>query len=92
MKKFIRIIIIILYLIIIFVLANKLLSPKYMTDLVEGSMIAEYYDEIKNHEVIFIGDCEVYANFSPMVMYEQEGITSTTYMAILWNIARNIKV
>ena len=39
-------------------------------------MIAEYYEEEKNHEVIFIGDCEVYANFSPMVMYEEEGITS----------------
>ena len=43
-----------------------------MTNLVEGSMIAEYYDDPKNHDVIFIGDCEVYANFSPMVMYEQE--------------------
>ena len=87
MKKFIRILIIILCLIIIFVLANKLLSPKYMTDLVEGSMIAEYYDEIKNHEVIFIGDCEVYANFSPMVMYEQEGITSYvrgTSQQLIW--------
>ena len=39
-------------------------------------MIAEYYEEEKNHEVIFIGDCEVYANFSPMVMYEEEGITA----------------
>lgn len=60
----------------VFFLVSKLLSPKYMTDLVEGSMIAEYYEEEKNHEVIFIGDCEVYANFSPMVMYEEEGITS----------------
>ena len=51
-----------------------LLKPKYATTLVEGSMIAEYYDEPKDHEVIFIGDCEVYANFSPMVMYEEEGI------------------
>ena len=47
-----------------------------MTDLVEGNMTYEYYDEEKNHEVIFIGDCEVYANFSPMVLYEEEGITS----------------
>ena len=74
--KTIKILFIILVLIIIFVLVNKLLSPKYMENLVEGSMIAEYYDEEKNHEVIFIGDCEVYANFSPMVMYEQEGISS----------------
>lgn len=47
-----------------------------MTDLVEGSMISQYYDEEKNHEVIFIGDCEVYANFSPMVLYQEKGISS----------------
>ena len=60
----------------IFIFLNMLLAPKYMTSLVEGSMISEYYDQDKNHEVIFIGDCEVYANFSPMVMYEEQGITA----------------
>lgn len=58
-----------------------------MTNLVEGGMIAEYYKEEKNHEVIFIGDCEVYANFSPMVMYEKEGITSYvrgTSQQLIW--------
>ena len=79
MKKFfktVKIIAIIIVAIIIFYILNKLLTPKYMTDLVEGSMISQYYREPKNHEVIFIGDCEVYANFSPMVLYEEEGITS----------------
>ncbi len=76
MKKIIKIIIITILFILIFVLLNKLLSPKYMDSLIEGSMIAEYYEEEKNHDVIFIGDCEVYANFSPMVMYEETGITS----------------
>lgn len=57
-------------------LLGRLLEPKYMTNLVEGSMISEYYKEEKNHEVIFIGDCEVYANFSPIKMYEEEGITA----------------
>lgn len=79
MKKFIKItniIIIILISITLFYILNKLLMPKYMTDLVEGSMISQYYKEEKNHEVIFIGDCEVYANFSPMVLYGEQGITS----------------
>lgn len=76
MKKFFKIIVILLLIIIIFYLTNKLLIPKYMDSLVEGSMISQYYDEPKNHEVIFIGDCEVYANFSPMVIYEETGITS----------------
>ena len=57
-------------------LATMLLQPKYMTDLVEGSMLSQYYRETGDHDVIFIGDCEVYANFSPMEMYRQEGITA----------------
>ena len=50
--------------------------PKYMTTLKEGNMTYEYYKEDKNHEVIFLGDCEVYANISPLTMYENYGITS----------------
>ncbi len=74
--KYIKPIVVIIIFILIFIFLNKLLSPKYMTDLVEGNMTYEYYKEDKKHEVIFIGDCEVYANFSPMVLYEEEGITS----------------
>lgn len=59
-----------------FVLISMLLQPKYMTDLEEGSFIAEYYDEAGGHDVIFLGDCEVYANFSPMELYRNNGITS----------------
>ena len=76
MKKFLKILVILILTAIVFYLTNKLLMPKYMDNLVEGSMISQYYDEEKNHEVIFIGDCEVYANFSPMVIYEETGITS----------------
>ena len=60
----------------IFAFLNVLLAPKYMEDLVEGSMLSQYYREDKNHDVIFIGDCEVYANFSPMEMYRDYGITA----------------
>lgn len=59
-----------------FVLISRLLQPKYMTDLEEGSFISEYYDEAGGHDVIFLGDCEVYANFSPMELYRNYGITS----------------
>ncbi len=55
---------------------SRLLSPKYMTDLVEGSMLSQYYRESGGHDVIFIGDCEVYSNFSPMEMYRSQGITA----------------
>lgn len=74
MKKAFKIIAILIIFIIVFAFLNRLFQPKYATSLVEGSMISSYYDEPKDHEVIFIGDCEVYANFSPMVMYEESGI------------------
>ena len=57
-------------------LLQCLLVPKYATDVVEGSLIAEYYQEEKDHDVVFIGDCEVYENFSPRVLWEEYGINS----------------
>lgn len=55
---------------------QKLLMPKYMSDIVEGALTEEYYEETTDHEVIFVGDCEVYENFSPITLYEEFGITS----------------
>lgn len=57
-------------------LLQRLLLPKYVTDVVEGRLIAEYYEEDKNHDVVFIGDCEVYENFSPKTLWEEYGINS----------------
>ena len=59
-----------------FGLVNRLLQPKYATDLVEGSMISQYYKEYGDHDVIFIGDCEVYANIDPMAMFRAKGVTA----------------
>ncbi|MCM1217683.1 MAG: SGNH/GDSL hydrolase family protein [Lachnospiraceae bacterium] len=55
---------------------QKLLLPKYANEIVEGAMIAEYYQEEKDHDVVFIGDCEVYENFSPQVLWDEFGINS----------------
>ena len=66
---------------------TRLLTPKYMETLVEGSFVSQYYEEEKNHDVIFIGDCEVYANFSPMELYRQRGITAYvrgTSQQLIW--------
>ena len=57
-------------------LLQRLLDPKYVADVVEGAFIAEYYDEVKDHDVIFIGDCEVYENFSPIILWQDYGINS----------------
>ena len=75
MKK-VRVVIIIIIFIGIFYFLNVLMMPKYQESLVEGSFTNEYYKSPKNHEVIFIGDCEVYANFNPVVLYEEYGISS----------------
>ena len=57
-------------------LVQALLMPKYMESSQEGALIAEYYDNKGNNDVIFVGDCEVYENFSPITLYEEYGITS----------------
>ena len=57
-------------------LLQRLLVPKYVDGIVEGAFVAEYYKEEKDFDVIFIGDCEVYENFSPIVLWEQYGINS----------------
>ena len=56
--------------------ATKLLEPKYMTGIVEGAMISEYYDDPTEHNVIFVGDCELYENVSPVYLWENYGINS----------------
>ena len=57
-------------------LLNALFMPKYMSEIPEGALIAEYYNETADHDVVFIGDCEVYENFSPDVLWREYGITS----------------
>jgi len=57
-------------------LVQKLLMPKYSADIFEGALIEDYYNETTEHQVVFIGDCEVYENFSPITLWEEYGITS----------------
>lgn len=57
-------------------LLQMLLMPKYMGKTKEGALIGEYYKNAGNNDVIFIGDCEVYENFSPITFWEEYGITS----------------
>ena len=57
-------------------LLQMLLVPKYMEQSPEGALTGEYYPEAGNHDVIFIGDCEVYENFSPITLWQEYGITS----------------
>ena len=60
----------------VLLLLQALLVPKYMDNTKEGALIGEYYKNAGNNDVIFIGDCEVYENFSPITLWEKHGIPS----------------
>jgi len=62
--------------ILMFLIAQRLLVPKYASVVLEGGLIREYYRSSFDHNVVFIGDCEVYANFSPITLWEEFGIAS----------------
>ncbi|MBO5279187.1 MAG: SGNH/GDSL hydrolase family protein [Lachnospiraceae bacterium] len=79
-KKYMRKAACVLFTVLIFAgtfwLLQRLLMPKYMDEVIDGALIAEYYEEELPHDVIFIGDCEVYENISPITLWEKYGITS----------------
>ncbi len=66
----------ILLFLLLFLGLQQLVVPKYQLELVEGSLTREYYEDEKNHQIIFIGDCEVYSNFSPITLFDKYGYTS----------------
>lgn len=55
---------------------QALLMPKYTYDIIEGRLISEYYDNAGGNDVLFVGDCELYENISPITLWENYGITS----------------
>lgn len=55
---------------------QRLVMPKYAGDIPEGNFTAEYYNETTEHDVIMVGDCEVYENIDPMYLWKKFGITS----------------
>lgn len=65
----------VLVLIILLGLLQALVMPKYITN-PEGALIGEYYANKGGHDVVFIGDCEVYESFVPSVMWQEHGVTS----------------
>ena len=56
-------------------LVQALVTPKYISN-PEGLLTSEYYAEAGGHDVIFVGDCEVYESFIPAVLWEKYGISS----------------
>ncbi len=75
-KRIFKITCSIVIILISLVFLQRLLEPKYVSEIIEGRLIEEYYKDEKDHDVIFIGDCEVYENFSPKILWEEYGINS----------------
>lgn len=76
MKKLLAIVLTIVITISGLWFATRLFMPKYMHGILEGAMIGEYYDDPTDHNVVFIGDCELYENISPVYLWENFGIDS----------------
>lgn len=64
------------FLIALLWVAQNLVKPKYASDVLEGNFTSEYYDETTKHDLIIVGDCEVYENIDPIYLWENYGITS----------------
>ena len=76
-KLFIKIVASVLIVCTVLFLLQRLLVPKYASGVVEGALVAEYYEqENKDFDVLFVGDCEVYENFSPAELWTEYGINS----------------
>ena len=64
--KYFRVAVITILFIILFIFLNKLLAPKYMETLVEGSMTEAYYSDDKYHDVILLATVK-YTLTSPLL-------------------------
>ena len=69
---------------------TPILRPKYLTVSKEGSLTEEYYASVAetNHDVIFIGDCEIFESFVPAILWEEYGISADLRggaQQLVWN-------
>ena len=68
-------------------LLGRLTRPKYTEGILEGGLIDDYYEETGGHQVLFIGDCEVYESFTPPTLFAEYGYTSFirgTAQQLMW--------
>ena len=76
-------------------LLGRITEPKYMSGVLEGAMTQEYYNEENSHDVIFVGDCEVYENFSPVTMWEHNELHprlgAAAYLAVVLSACRGVR-
>ena len=74
-KRILPAVLSIVLLLIALMLAQAVLIPSRY-DNREGHLLCGYYGATDKHDVIFVGDCEIYEGIVPAVLYEQYGMTS----------------
>ena len=74
-KRIIAVVLALVLLLVALMLAQALLIPSRY-DNREGHLLCGYEQATDAHDVIFVGDCEIYEGIVPAVLYEQYGITS----------------
>ncbi len=74
-KRIIAVVCSVIATLLVLSLLQALVIPKYVAN-PEGLLSEEYYGEAGGHDVIFIGDCEVYESFIPATLWEKHGISS----------------
>ena len=87
MKRLIKCLIVLIFVVAALWFLQKLLVPKYIVKNEEGVLCGEYYDNAGGNDVLFIDDCEVYSNFSPITLWKEYGITSVirgTPQQLIW--------
>lgn len=77
-KKIVKICSAVVAFVLVFLFVQQLLVPKYASGIPgpEGLLTREYYFSNFDHDILFIGDCEVFHTFSPITLWEEFGITS----------------
>ncbi len=76
MKKWIGRIIAVALVVVVLLGLQRLAMPKYTEDIIEGGFTAEYYREKNPHQILMVGDCEVYETYSPITLWKNYGITT----------------
>lgn len=75
-KKILKIVAFLLVFLLVLSVIQRILMPKYVSEAQDGRLIGEYYDSEKDHDVVFVGDCEVYESISPVTLWQEYGISS----------------
>jgi hypothetical protein len=76
MKVWIRRVVSVVVILALLLALQRLVQPKYAVSLQEGNYTSEYYKETLGHQVLMVGDCELYENFDPVTLWKNYGITS----------------